>query len=412
MRNRGIHRGALIALLILGIIGGGVPVSVAGPGDVEQRIADFWKRVDALQPTDYLSAADLGQWALNVIERNPRARTTIADFRTSTGAMQAGMDRAGLAPESATPVAPVAGVEQRIADYWKRVDALLPSDFLSAADLGQWALNVIDRNPRARITVADFRTSTGLMQAGMDRAGLAPAATPAPVPPSTSLTYIFDAGVSDQDKADIRDGAALGSAFGTNAIGNDPARNITVSVHKGNSPYGSCCFASSSTQIDIYVDHIVWNSSYVAPGLVGVERRKVLVHEYVHTLQYARRCVGSPKVPVWLYEGMAEYSGFAAVIGAGLISSAQVRAYEIGGLRQTPSTTTLQSSEAKAADWPVSLSYMAVDQLLIEKSMSTLGVFCDAVAIGRDWHDAFVIAFGFSVADFYVRFEAYRRNPT
>ncbi len=165
-----------LAILVFATSLTGLTGSVSSAdGGVEQRIADFWKRVDALQPTDFLSAADLGGWALNVIERNPRARTTIADFRTSTGAMQAGMDRAGLAPESATPAAPVAGVEQRIADYWKRVDALQPSDFLSAADLGQWALNVIDRNPRARTNVADFRTSTAAMQGGMDRAGLAPA---------------------------------------------------------------------------------------------------------------------------------------------------------------------------------------------------------------------------------------------
>jgi predicted fused transcriptional regulator/phosphomethylpyrimidine kinase len=178
-KHRWIAR--VLTTLVLAISLTGLTGSVSNAdGGVEQRIADFWKRVDALQPTDYLSAADLGQWALNVIERNPRARTTIADFRTSTGEMQAGMDRAGLAPLSATPVAPVAGVEQRIADYWRRVDALQPSDFLLAADLGQWALNVIDRNPRARTNVADFRFSTGLMQAGMDRAGLAPAAVTPP----------------------------------------------------------------------------------------------------------------------------------------------------------------------------------------------------------------------------------------
>jgi hypothetical protein len=179
IKRRWIARALAALVLATSLTGLTGFVSNADAG-VEQRIADFWKRVDALQPTDYVSAADLGQWALNVIERNPLARTTIADFRTSTGAMQAGMDRAGLAPESATPVAPVAGVEQRIADYWKRVDALQPSDFLSAADLGQWALNVIDRNPRARTNVADFRASTGLMQAGMDRAGLAPAAVVTP----------------------------------------------------------------------------------------------------------------------------------------------------------------------------------------------------------------------------------------
>jgi len=137
---------------------------------VEQRIADFWTRIDAAQSGDCVSAADLGQWALNVIARNPRARTTVADFRTDSAVMQAGMDQAGLSPTAST--APAANVEQRIADFWARVGALQPGDFVSAADLGQWALNVIDRNPRARMSVADFRASTALMQGAMDRAGL------------------------------------------------------------------------------------------------------------------------------------------------------------------------------------------------------------------------------------------------
>ena len=145
--------------------------AVAPTTNVEQRIADFWARIDALQPGNCVSASDLGQWALNVIARNPRARTTAADFRLSTAAMQGGLDRGGLSL-SATP--PGASVEQRIADFWSRIGALQPSDYVSAADLGQWALNVIDRNPRAQLTVADFRVSTAGMQAAMDRAGLAP----------------------------------------------------------------------------------------------------------------------------------------------------------------------------------------------------------------------------------------------
>jgi len=190
--NRRLVSSWLVTLVvIISVFGGTVRIGAAG-GNVEQRIADFWKRVDALQPGDYLSAADLGQWALNVIERNPRARTTVADFRGSTGAMQTGMDRAGLAPAApaGTP-APSATVEQRIAEFWKRVDALQPTDFLSAADLGQWALNVIDRNPRARTTVADFRVSTADMQGGLDRAGLAPGvptATPTPAPTIPPVT--------------------------------------------------------------------------------------------------------------------------------------------------------------------------------------------------------------------------------
>ena len=142
---------------------------------VEQRIADFWARVDSLQSGDCVSAADLGQWALNVIARNPRARTTVADFRASTAGMQGGMDRAGLspAPSTGTP-APSSTVEQRIAAFWTRINALQPTDYVLSADIGQWALNVTDRDPLVRMSVADFRSSTAGMQGAMDRAGLAP----------------------------------------------------------------------------------------------------------------------------------------------------------------------------------------------------------------------------------------------
>lgn len=156
--------------------GGATPSPAPTPPaiPVEQRIADFWKRIDALAPTDNVSAGDLGGWALNVIERNPRARLSAHDFRTSTAAMQAGLDRAGLGPVPAVPPTPVPNIEQRIADFWAKIDALAPTDHVSAADLGGWALNVIARIPRAQLSVGDFRASTASMQAGFDRAGLAP----------------------------------------------------------------------------------------------------------------------------------------------------------------------------------------------------------------------------------------------
>src|SRR2546430_8385614 len=139
--------------------------TVAPTATVEQRIADFWARVGALQPGDCVSAGDLGQWAQNVIARNPRVRTTVADFMASTAGMQAGIDRAGLSPAPSTGIpAPSATVEQRIAVFWTRINALRPTDYVSAADIGQWALNVTDRNPLVRMTVADFMGSTAGMQ--------------------------------------------------------------------------------------------------------------------------------------------------------------------------------------------------------------------------------------------------------
>ncbi|MGH2378794.1 MAG: hypothetical protein ACRDGT_09995, partial [Candidatus Limnocylindria bacterium] len=65
---------AVVVLLLVLSIGAGLQPVALAEGDVERRIAEFWKRVDAMQPGDSLSSTDLGQWALNVIERDTTAR--------------------------------------------------------------------------------------------------------------------------------------------------------------------------------------------------------------------------------------------------------------------------------------------------------------------------------------------------
>ena len=175
-------RSVLVSLLVLLSLVGVERPSLA-EGGVEQRIADFWLRIDGKMPTDLLAAADLGQWGLNVIERDASARITVLDFRASTGAMQAAMERV----RQVSAVAPSApAVEARIAEFWKRLDAMQSGDLLASADLGQWALNVTMRDPNARITVADFRTSTAAMQGAIERAGQIPSVAPAPSPTPTA----------------------------------------------------------------------------------------------------------------------------------------------------------------------------------------------------------------------------------
>jgi len=105
--NLTIGRSGIIALLVvISALSVGIG-RVSANHDVEHRIAQFWQRVDALQPGDYLSARDVGQWALNVIERDPRTRITVADFRASAAGLQAAFDRAGPGPAVANPDAPI-----------------------------------------------------------------------------------------------------------------------------------------------------------------------------------------------------------------------------------------------------------------------------------------------------------------
>lgn len=165
--------------------------------------------------------------------------------------------------------------------------------------------------------------------------------------------------------------------------------------------------------MSIYVDEKVWNSSFVGP--VSVERRKILSHEYIHLWQADHRCSGYGVSPIWFYEGMAEYGGFATVIEAGLISAAAVRSYHLGGLQQAPATATLPSMEGAGSPnlcCSYSIFYLAIEKLVAAGSVGSLRMFCDAVGSGQSWRDAFKSTFKLSVDDFYSQFEAWRKSPT
>lgn len=197
-------RKIVLAVVVVSLVVGQRPTAA---DDVEHRIADFWRRVDALAPTDHLAAADLGQWALNVIGRDPRAAIRVSAFRASTAGMQVGIERAG--PASGPSAPPTANVEQRIATFWQRVDALAPTDLLHASDLGQWALNVIERDPRARIRVDDFRGSTAEMQSAFDAAAAAPPSRAPTAAASEPDTYFEDFADGWADEWELSGGALV-----------------------------------------------------------------------------------------------------------------------------------------------------------------------------------------------------------
>jgi hypothetical protein len=182
----------IMAILLATSVGIGAPSSAVlaagrcatSTGSVSERVANFWQCVGALSDSDYLLSEDLGGWARNVIELDASACISVGGFRGLAGTMQSAMDRASAGIPPAPPKS--ADVETRIAAFWSKVDALGSFDFLAAGDLGQWALNVIDRDPSRQIRVDDFRTSTAGMQGAFDRARAAGAACKPPAPPATT----------------------------------------------------------------------------------------------------------------------------------------------------------------------------------------------------------------------------------
>ena len=426
-----VTRAGIIALLVVTSIVGAGRVSMAND-NVEHRIAQFWARVDAMQPGDFLSAADLGQWALNVIERNPRARITVTDFRSSTGGMQAGMDQAGLAPVAVTPTAPATGnVEQRIADFWKRVDALSPGDFISAADLGQWALNVIERNPRARITVTDFRSSTGGMQAGMDRAGLAPVA----MPRFALLRFQFTASVPEVDRVDLERGTLIGLERLRTTLGEEIGDVVTIYAiasatgerHPVTFERSSCCVAGSKAILGEYavyydVSHPSWHDPRISRAALSALHRKGGAHELIHVWQDWSGCLITKDlkrpVPVWFLEGMAEYLAYRFAAETGDMPAAEVDRYMSWARSEAKRLLTTFPLSAVEAQHPPAQqgsdlngpSVTAVKMLDESHGRQALRDFCKRGA-REDWRSVFTSIFGRPVERFYEEYAAGLSQP-
>ncbi len=234
-------------VLVLSIMGARPDAALAAgrcssaAAGVEQRVAEFWQCVASFGPSDLLTAEDLGQWARNVIERAPGAGIRVVDFGGSTAEMQNALERASAGVPPAPPKS--ADVESRIALFWHKVNALGSCDLLAATDLGQWSLNVINRDPSKRIRVDDFRTSTAGMQAGLDRAyQCSQGATPGASCPAATGPYAICGRITRSDT-----GAAVAGARVHANVPHDPDSNAeglsgadgryTVTVPKAHNVY-------------------------------------------------------------------------------------------------------------------------------------------------------------------------------
>lgn len=402
--------GALVALLVMLSLIPAHQVAVADH-NVEHRIAQFWARVDALQPTDHLSAADLGQWALNVIQRDARARISVVDFRRSTAGMQEAMDRAGLAPTvPAGAPAPGPTVEQRVAEFWKRVDALGPHDHLAAADLGQWALNVIERNARARISVADFRLSTAGMQGAMDHAA--------------RFSYQVGPGVSDFEFEHRKRGLGIADAYIAAAFGDPIFRPLPVVLNASvtETPqlrYDRFVCGTGSREKMFFEQNFSCAQPHMQADELGNWRAKGGVHEFVHTWQDTLGCIITPdyrtrRSPAWFMEGMAENLAWRAMLGNGYSQAGLDRhaAYNASQAKQNRDKLRLADVDTnqftvEQGQYIYYLSYTAV-RLLIERSgLVPFRTYCLSVGRGTPWQTAFAATYGMTKDAFYAEVDRF-----
>jgi hypothetical protein len=220
------------------------------------------------------------------------------------------------------------------------------------------------------------------------------------------VTVFFEESVSAVHREAVLRGLDAGQAYVADPLGgfrfNDP---ICVDVRAAVTDSNTVGAVYGANHIVLYTGArpLVGSPSWLLPH--------VTAHELIHFWQ---KDIGSPRDgagPMWLLEGAAELLAYQAVIGAGLATPADTRAYSLR--RVEPDTPSLQSMERRASDpsqFSYPLSFLAVELLVGDGAPAALREYWRGLARGKAWEVSFAEAFAITPTEFYARFEEYRRH--
>lgn len=246
-----------------------------------------------------------------------------------------------------------------------------------------------------------------------------PPVTSAPAPPSNFgvYTFTFDAGTSASDQAIIGDGTHLANDFFAETFGRTmttPTQVKGVLSAAGCNQGGSAAFTGAGV-----VTFCLANQGWTALG--PNSRRKVVVHELYHVLQFERRWLGTAQAgPDWIIEGAAELVGYKGIDRSGLLpystaQGCQVKEFTDFNARNPPGLPNLSALEShqqwQSTQGPLyAWAMTAMDQLVARNGLGSFNTYMDAIASGVSFPAAFQQAFGMTLTAFYDQFPAYRAS--
>jgi len=248
----------------------------------------------------------------------------------------------------------------------------------------------------------------------------APVAPAAPAVVTGPYTFDFAAGTSAADQEIIRGAIQVAHDFFLSALGRTVEQATTISgvvSAQGCAQGGGAAFTGSRA-----VTFCMSNPGWSVHG--PITKRKIVIHELYHVLQFERRWLGNPAVagPDWIIEGAAEVVGYRGVASQNQLPYAtstgcQVKEVFDFGQRQPPGLPNLSAIETRqqfqTTTGPLyALSMMGMDQLLTTPGLTALNTYGDALAAGTPWQTAFQSAFGQSSTAFYAQFPGYRAGLT
>jgi hypothetical protein len=237
------------------------------------------------------------------------------------------------------------------------------------------------------------------------------------------VTFKYDTGVTAEQAREIEDAVVLSKKY-LGEVYNVQVyafSDLTCVPQEPDSPDITCPSVrgylgiATGNLIELNLATPSWQKSTPAG------RKQVVVHEYAHIVQNysASKQSASPLSsglgPLWLIEGGADY------LSAWVVSSE--RLYDYSTVRDSTMTRAkrinapLQSIEsysgARAAGpgSEYTLGFFGAEFLARNYGgEQNVLKFFRSTATSRTWHDAFKETFGISIAEFYDKFEEYRRT--
>jgi len=253
-----------------------------------------------------------------------------------------------------------------------------------------------------------------------------PAPAPAPAPPANFgvFTFTFDAGTSASDQALIGEAVQIATDYFTSTFG----RTLTTPIQIRGSLTAQGCGLNGTGGAAAFTGqgsttYCLGNQGWNANG--PILKRKIVIHETYHLLQFERRWLGLPNGqgsgPSWIIEGSAELVAYRALDSRGLLpystsQGCQVKEFTDFGTQQPPGLPNLDAVESTDA-WSrtpgplYALAMTGMDQLLSGRSLTSLNTYMDAIAnAANPWPAAFQSAFGQTSSSFYAQFPSYRAS--
>jgi hypothetical protein len=264
-----------------------------------------------------------------------------------------------------------------------------------------------------------------------------PTAAPPTPPPASNLSFRFGAGVDPGDRAIVTNAIEASRkvllAYGainapSTVLANDTLPGLSEALNRLPGQDGRAADVVRRLQngvaeagyrtVSVYTGGRQWRDEN------AVQRSQTIAHEYAHVVQLelmgrslaeqtfvTRADQTPPGGPFWFFEGSAEILSWAIIEELRLGNlEAKLREYGQRAAAEPVSLRTMESYVGYVGAGPGGIA-TAVDgvwAVIGKRPAPDLFRFWALIGAGHPWQNAFILAFGQSVGDFYQTFEASR----